>query len=196
MVETLEEARAKAIRLIERGAADRRSEMHTPVVGSADGDMRVMVLREYDADSRTLRFHTDARSPKCAAIGESGSEVNVLFYDRGAKTQIRARGVGRVERKGPVADAAWDASTNFARRCYLAEGAPGASSDEGTSGLPEWAEGIQPSDDQIAPARGNFAVLLVRLQRIDWLYLANSGHRRAVFEADEAGSWSGQWAVP
>lgn len=196
MFETLKEVQAEAIRLIVHGATNRRSDMHTPVVGSADGDMRVMVLREYDAASRALRFHTDARSPKSAVIGEGGSTVNVLLYDREAKTQIRARGMGRIECVGPVADAAWKESTNFARRCYLAEDAPGTVSAGGTSGLPGWAEGIQPSDDQIAPARENFAVLMVKLDRLDWLYLANSGHRRAVFTASKRGDWDGQWVVP
>lgn len=196
MIDTLEDSCAEAIRLIVDGATSRRSEMHTAVVGSSDGDLRVMVLREYDADSRVLRFHTDARSPKCAVIGEAGSPVNLLFYDREAKTQIRARGIGRIEREGPIADAAWEASTNFARRCYLAEDSPGAVSDQGTSGLPQWVEGIQPSDVQVAPARENFAVLLVRLERLDWLHLANSGHRRAVFTAGDDNSWEGQWVLP
>lgn len=184
-----------AARLEEAGRS-RHTPMHSPVVGTSDCDMRVMVLREYDAKLRRLRFHTDSRSPKCAQMGE-GARVGVLFYDPEAKIQIRARGHGRIERDGPVADAAWEASTTFARRCYLAQSAPGEASDEGTSGLPQWAEGIQPSEEQVAPARANFAVLLVELERLDWLYLANSGHRRAVFTAGEGGSkWNGQWIVP
>ncbi len=194
MIDTLDEAIADIVHQLERGASQRKSAMHTPVVATQDADQRIMVLREFDAEQRLLRFHTDARSPKCATIGE-GDPVSVLFYDSDTKTQIRARGNGRIEHYGPAADAAWEASTTFARRCYLAQDAPGAVSDEGTSGLPEWAEGIQPSEDQVAPARENFAVLLVTLDRLDWLYLANSGHRRAVFTAGKQG-WSGNWAVP
>ncbi|MEO9463372.1 MAG: pyridoxamine 5'-phosphate oxidase family protein [Marinomonas sp.] len=194
MIETLSEAIAEITRQLERGASQRKSAMHTPVVATADADQRVMVLREFDAAKRRLRFHTDARSPKCGGIGDS-APVSVLFYDFDTKTQIRARGTGRIEHYGPVADAAWESSTTFARRCYLAEDAPGAVSQMGTSGLPEWAEGIQPSEDQVAPARENFAVLLVTLERLDWLYLDNSGHRRAVF-TDGAEGWAGEWAVP
>lgn len=194
MIETLDEAIADITRQLERGASQRKSAMHSPVVATQDADQRIMVLREFDAGQRRLRFHTDARSPKCAIIGE-GAPVSVLFYDFDTKTQIRARGTGWIEHYGPVADAAWEASTTFARRCYLAQDAPGAVSEEGTSGLPDWAEGIQPSEDQVAPARENFAVLLVTLERLDWLYLANSGHRRAVFAADTQG-WTGKWAVP
>ncbi|MEP2737278.1 MAG: flavin-binding protein [Erythrobacter sp.] len=194
MFDTLDDVKAEIFQRLDMGAKQRKSPMHSPVVGTADADQRIMVLREFDAEARTLRFHTDARSPKCDIVG-AGAPVGVLFYDFEAKTQIRARGLGRIESEGAVTDAAWASSTNFAKRCYLAEHAPGDGSGEGTSGLPEWAEGINPTDDQVGPARENFAVLLVELNRLDWLYLANSGHRRAVFEADECG-WNGRWVVP
>ena len=163
---------------LQRGASSRKSGMHTMVVGTADGDMRVMVLRDYDAATRELRFHTDVRSPKIATMAARPA-VHVLAYDPEAKVQIRMRGTARVESAGPVADAAWAESTNFAKRCYLAQAGPGSPADEPTSGLPEWAEGINPDDAQIADARENFAVVLVQVNRFDWLYLANSGHRRA-----------------
>ncbi len=162
------------------GARLRKSALHTLVVGTADGALRVMVLRNYDADRRLLRFHTDMRSPKVAAIADD-PVVNLLGYDAGEKVQLRMRGAARVECTGPVADAAWAASTNFAKRCYLAQMGPGAPVPQRSSGLPLWAEGINPSDDQLAGARENFGVLLVAIERIDWLYLANSGHRRAEF---------------
>ena len=163
---------------LHEGAANRKSVMHTPVVSTGDGDMRVMVLRSFEAERHLLRFHCDARSPKVAAIAND-PVVHVLCYDREARVQLRMRGAGRVGIDTPAAAAAWAKSTNFARRCYLGA-APGAYSEKPTSGLPDWAEGIQPTDEQIAPARPNFAVLLVEVERYDWLHLANTGHRRAV----------------
>ena len=195
MFETLDEVMRDIMQRLVRGAKDRRNDMHTPVVATSDADVRVMVLREFDSEAMRLRFHTDSRSPKTHAIGE-GAPVGVLLYDKGAKVQIRARGTGRIEHKGPIADAAWAASTNFARRCYLAQNAPGNASEEGVSGLPEWAEGIQPNEEQVAPARENFAVLLIELEQFDWLYLANSGHRRAQFSCDDGGEWEGRWVTP
>lgn len=176
------------------GAANRRSPLHTPVVGTADGDLRVMVLRHFDQDAMTLRFHTDARSPKVAAI-ERDPDVTILFYDPAAKVQIRVRGTGRVERSGMAADAAWAESTPFARRCYLSELAPGASSDVPQSGLPDWVEGIVPTESDLAPARPNFAVIIVDIRAFDWLFLANSGHRRARFEFGN-GKIESRWLAP
>ena len=176
------------------GSKNRRSPMHVPVVATADADARVMVLRDFDANSWTLRFHTDARSPKCAVVGDR-APIGLLFYDPPEKVQIRLRGTGRIEREGPIADAAWTESTNFARRCYLGEG-PGAVSDTPTSGLPDWAEGIEPNDSQLMQARANFAVLLVEIAHADWFHLSNDGHRRAQFDRGIDGKWDGRWVAP
>ena len=186
---TLEDIRLDIATRLGRAAKDRKSPMHTPVVATADADVRVMVLRAYDRATETLRFHTDTRAPKSTVIGE-GAPVGVLFYDKGAKIQIRCRGEGRIERSGPIADAAWAASTNFARRCYLGDG-PGAASEAATSGLPPELEGVQPSEEQILPARENFAVLLVQVTHFDWLYLAQTGHMRAQFDGETA-----RWVAP
>lgn len=193
MFETLDDVRADIALRLKRAASERTSPMHTAVVATTDADARVMVLRAYDEASGTIRFHTDARAPKVGVIG-SGAPVGLLFYDRDAKVQIRVRGHGWIESDTPLADAAWEESTNYARRCYLGEG-PGAVSEVPTSGLPDWAEGIQPSDEQVAPARENFAVLLVEPHSLDWFHLAHSGHMRAQFDRVGEG-WEGHWASP
>ncbi len=180
---------------LEHGATSRKSAMHTSVVGTSDGDLRVMVLREFDAGTHTLRFHTDARSPKVKSI-EANPAMQILAYDPEAKIQIRMRGRGRVERDTPSADAAWDASTNFAKRCYLAESGPSSETAEPTSGLPQWVEGKNPDDAQVAAARQNFAIVLVTVTEFDWLYLANSGHRRAKVTIGDEGTPSVSWLVP
>lgn len=187
MLERLDQVRADIEGRLERAARDRRSPMHTPVVATSDGNLRVMVLRDFDPENWTLRFHTDSRSPKVSAIG-AGSPVGVLLYDQPGKLQIRCTGTGRIERDGPVADKAWASSDNFARRCYLGE-APGEPSDIPTSGLPQRFEGIKPSDEQIAPARDNFAVLLVEIERADWFSLDQAGHRRAIISRNGEGRW-------
>lgn len=195
-IETLDGVLADISARLARGARDRRSPMHMPVIGTADGDMRMMVLRSCDAGLDLLRLHTDARSPKAGAIG-GGSSVGLLAFDPEAKVQIRARGTGRIEASGPIADQAWAEASAYARRCYLAEQAPGTAAGRPLSGLPAEVEGIRPREDQLVPARANFAVLLVTLTALDWLYLAHDGHRRAQFtRAGEGREWQGTWVVP
>jgi hypothetical protein len=187
---------AHAWALLVRGGADRRSPIHTPVVCSVDGEglpqARVMVLRKADPATATLRFHTDARSPKVAQL--DGRPVAVLAYHAGENIQLRISGVARVNRDGAMVDGIWQQSTLFARRCYLAEQAPGTPLPGPASGLPAWIEGQQPTADQIVPARANFAVVMVDVTAIDWLHLANSGHRRALFRARDG--WAGAWTAP
>ncbi len=195
MFETLDDCLTDCRNRLIRAALDRRSPMHTPVVVSGDVDARVMVLRAFDGDAWALRFHTDARAPKAAAF-VADTRAGLLFYDKGAKVQIRARGRAEILTDTPEVDAAWAASTNFARRCYLGEG-PGALSDVPTSGLPPEFEGAEPDDAQLVPARENFALLRVTLASLDWLYLAHTGHVRAQFvRGDGAAAWEGRWVSP
>ncbi len=196
MIETLEAVLTDCRNRLIRAPRDRKAPMHTPVIVTGDVDARVMVLREFDSTAWRLRFHTDSRAPKAQVI-DADPRVAVLFYDKGAKVQIRARGVGEILRDGEQVDRAWAASTNFARRCYLGEG-PGAGSDSPTSGLPPEFEGVEPDDAQLIPARENFALLRITLTAFDWLYLAHTGHVRAQFARGSAdvANWEGRWVSP
>ncbi|MEM6856612.1 MAG: pyridoxamine 5'-phosphate oxidase family protein [Pseudomonadota bacterium] len=194
MFDQLDDVRTDLSNRLIRAARDRKSAMHTPAVITSDVDARTMVLREFDSQAWTLRFHTDTRAPKVAPI-EADPRVAVLFYDKGAKIQIRARGTAQILREAPVTQTAWDNGSNFARRCYMGEG-PGSASDVPTSGLPPELEGVEPSDEQLAPARANFTVLLITLCELDWLYLAHTGHVRARFDTDRGGHWQGRWVAP
>jgi len=194
MFDQLDDVRTDLTNRLIRAARDRKSPMHTPAVVSSDVDARTMVLREFDSTAWTLRFHTDTRAPKVARI-EADPRMAVLFYDKGAKIQIRVKGTAEILRDAPMTDTAWDNGSNFARRCYMGDG-PGAASDVPTTGLPTELEGVEPTDEQLIPARDNFAVLLVTLRELDWLYLAHTGHIRARFETDAHEQWQGRWVAP
>ncbi len=193
MFETLLDVRRDVSERLSEAARDRKSAMHVPTVITSDVDARVMVLRAFDGDAWTLRFHTDTRAPKVAVI-ENDPRMGVLLYDKAAKVQLRLRGIGTILREDPVTDAAWESSDNFARRCYLGQG-PGALSDNATTGLPPEFEGPEPSDEDLIPARPNFAVLRIEVTSVDWLYLAYTGHMRAQFER-AGGDWVSRWVSP
>ena len=195
MFGTLDDVRTDCFNRLIRAPRDRKSPMQTPVIVSADVDARVMVLRAFDSVRGLLRLHTDARAPKAKVIA-ADPRVAALFYDKGAKIQIRARGTGAVLTTGSEVDNAWATSTNFARRCYLGDG-PGAASDAPTSGLPPEFEGVEPDDAQLIPARENFALLKITITALDWLYLAHTGHVRAQFTRQgDSADWRGQWVTP
>jgi len=190
----------KAWDVIENGPKDRHSPAHAPVVGTVDEDgapqLRVMILRDVCRDTRTLRFNTDVRSRKITQM-RVNSATSILIYDVAAKVQLRLSGIAQVSKDGDVADTAWSQSTPFARRCYMAEVSPGSEVLAPSSGLPDWIQGRQPSEAQLVDARPHFATLLFQAKQLEWLYLANAGHRRARWTWDDVqGLWNGRWLIP
>jgi pyridoxamine 5'-phosphate oxidase len=184
-------------RRLGRGAADRRSAFHTPSVGSVDSagqvQQRIMVLRKTDRTAATLRFHTDIRSAKAGQA--KAAVVGVLGYDPGAKIQVRADGMAAILTEGADVDAAWAATSPSGRRSYLTTLAPGTISDTPTSGLPAAIETRMPEPEETVAGRANFGLLVVTLDRLEWLHLAHDGHRRAAF-ARVGDDWAGQWLIP
>ena len=153
-----------------------------------------MVLRQTDRGAGTLRFHTDIRSGKATNIAKH-SAVNVLGYDAGAKVQIRASGTAQIIATGAIPDAAWAATSTSGRRSYLTTLAPGSISDHPTSGLPKTYETTVPTLLESEAGRANFAIIVVTLDRFEWLHLASTGHRRAAFTRS-GDTWTGAWLIP
>ena len=181
-----------------RGAADRRSPFHTPVVGSVSGadapQQRVMVLRKADRANGILRFHTDQRSAKASQVSLNAA-VSIIGYDAGAKIQLRASGNAAIIHTGLLANEAWAATSASGRRSYLTTFAPGSISSIATSGLPVAFEKSVPVGADSEAGRVNFAIVPVTLDRLEWLHLAATGHRRARFIRTIDG-WSGEWLIP
>lgn len=176
-----------------RGAKDRRSPFHTPVVATG-GDavrQRVMVLRAADRTAATLRFHTDRRSAKVPMI-DAAPRISVLGYDPAARIQVSMQGTARfAEDPTPF----WDASALTSRRCYLAQPGPGAAVDSAQSGIPDAFLSRTPDTAESEPGAANFAALIVTIDHLEWLELSASGGRRAGFERDGP-DWRGTWLIP
>lgn len=173
---------------------DRTAAMHAPVVVTADADARIMVLRAADPDLAALRFHTDRRAPKVAAIA-ADPRLTILAYDPAARVQLRMTGVARVEVDGPIADAAWAAASPLSRRCYLAETGPSAPLPAPGSALPAHLIGHRPGLAESEAGRAVFAVIVARIDTLDWLRLDASGGLRARFARTQQG-WHGGWIAP
>ncbi len=175
-------SRAHALAMLARGVADRRSPFHTPTLATLGEDgaprARTLVLRGFDAAERCLRLHTDARSAKFTELSRD-PRAELHLYDAGAQLQLRLRGRAGLHRGDGVADAAWAASRPFSRIIYAADPAPG---------MLVAAPPAVPADAD--SGRGDFAVILLRFDRLEWLWLCADGHRRALFTWEpEAMTW-------
>jgi hypothetical protein len=184
----LAEVQAEAFRLLARGVADRRSAFHTPTLATIGRDgaprARTLVLRGFDAPTRTLRLHTDARSAKPAELVRD-PRCCLHVYDAGQQVQLRLDCVAQVHREDALAEAAWDASRPFSRMCYAIEPAPGTPLD---------APPEAPRDSEAG--RPHFAVLALRFDRLEWLWLAAEGHRRARLAWTPDGTPEATWLSP
>jgi pyridoxamine 5'-phosphate oxidase len=190
----LGETLAHAWRLLERGTADRRSPFHTPTVATVapDGspEARTVVLRKVVAPERTVRFHTDTRSGKVAALA-GNPRLSLHGYDPASKIQIRLSGNARVHRGDEIARLAWGQSKSMSLMCYRQALAPGAAVEAPLKAPGTAAETYGPDD-----GFENFAAVVLQVTTLDWLYLASSGHQRASFTWDAEGQLSHTWSAP
>lgn len=165
------------------GAARRKSGFHTFALATVapDGtpDARTVILRGADAETRTLTFNSDIRSPKFRQLRENPNVVAV-FYSVEDKLQIRVRGLAEIHHDDPVAAVRWEKTPRMARETYCTPHAPGAI-------LPD-----NPTDAPAIPlpltdAYQNFALVIIRVAEIEWLFLSAAGHRRARVRYAESG---------
>lgn len=185
--------------LLSAAARSRKEPFHqvTMATTAPDGapSARVLTFRGVEAETRRFRVHSDRRHGVVREI-QADPRVCVLFYDPARKLQYRFHGRAHIHTDDALADWAWDQTRLFSRRCYLAPVAPGAASPRPTSGLPPEFEARNPEAVESEAGRENFAVITAVAERLDWLYLAGKGQRRAHFAWDAAGQLSASWLVP
>lgn len=177
--------------MLERGVKDRKSAFHTPSVATINATgaptIRTVVLRGCDTPAKTLRFHTDTRSGKIAELTDNPLAA-MHFYDAGAKIQLRL--AVRLEALcGPAHqaayDAAWQATRPMSRECYQVTQGPGSVIDD-PYGVEFNAADTRDGEDYFVPVAAH-------ILRMEWLYLAARGHRRALFDFENN---TQNWLVP
>lgn len=168
----LDQTLRTAFDLLCEGAADRRSALHTLSLATLGQDgaprLRVLVLRGFDADGRSLRLHTDSRADKAAEL-RADPRAAVLLYDPARRVQLRIEGLVSMHTDDATADAGWAASRAMSRMTYA-----GAAPGEAVPAPP-------PAPQDATSGRPHFAVLQLRFDRLEWLWLAAAGHQRARF---------------
>lgn len=179
-------------RLLAEGVERGRSAFHTPSLATVDAAgrprVRTVVLRAAERASGTLRIHCDRRSDKAAELAARAS-CALHAYDPESAVQIRIEGTASLHADDAAAEAAWAASQPMSRVCYGIDPAPGTP-------LPRGGAYAQPdAEAALTLGRPNFCALLVRAERLDFLYLDRRGHRRAGWRRTEKG-WTGTWLAP
>ena len=183
--------------MLKRGAARSTDPFHRPVLatGRSDGcNLRTVILRHADAAGRTLICFADLRSPKIAEIREFG-QAGWLFYHPRQATQLRIHGPASVHSHDSIADALWKRVGGFSRLNFCTAAAPGTPLERPSSGLSTRLLKDLPKALRGDAGRENFAAIVGRVARMDWLKLRPSGNLRARF-GWEADRLEASWIVP
>ena len=180
------------------GAEPKSSDYHVASIATIDPQgwpsVRSVVLRKTSRSQNLVVFHTDSRAPKFQHI-QSNDRVAWLFYSRRDKIQIRLQTRATVHLGDQLAHQTFDTMPARCQRVYMAPDAPGALAGAPTGNLPPGMEDRTPSPDEARLCRSVFAVIDCHVESIDWLYLAATGHRRAIFCWDGK-QFAGSWAAP
>jgi pyridoxine/pyridoxamine 5'-phosphate oxidase len=165
---------------------DPASPWRLPALATASPDgvpgIRTIVLRCFDPHARVATLHTDARSPKIAAL-RANPRAALHIWDPGLREQVRLDGTISIAATA-TADAAWDALPAASRGTYAIRQPPGtpiAAPDDAAS-------------DSVT-ARAAFTVLLFQVAALEYLSLAHGSHRRARFHWQD-GCLTATWLVP
>jgi len=164
-----------------RSVKDRKHTFHTPVFSNINNEnsieSRVVVLRQFDSQKMVLNFHTDVRSPKVTSLKKNNNSLFV-FYDHKLKIQLRIKTASIINNQNTITEEMWGNTKLISRKCYLTEKAPSSVTSLPEDGIDENLKGKEPTLEESEKGYKNFTVVQNKIQQIDWLYLAASGHKR------------------
>jgi len=168
-------------KLLSIGAKDRNNSFHTPIFSNNTSKnlikSRIVVLRKFNEENLVLNFHTDYRSPKIKDLKKNNLSIFV-FYDSKIKIQLRIKSIVKIHNKNDVARESWNSTALSSRKCYLTLKSPSSITNIAEDGIPDHLKGVDPTKDESEIGYKNFTVVENKIQKIDWLHLASSGHRR------------------
>ena len=194
--ENLTEIQKKVWDLLTDAVKNRNSEFRTPVFicgNDKDLDGRVVVLRKVNTNENFIQFHSDIRSSKITKIKKNPS-CSMLFYGKEEKIQLRLKINCEINYKNQITKESWEKTGHVSRKCYLVTESPGTISKKPTSGLNGKFNDFDFTKEESEQGYKNFCVIKCKIQRIEWLYLAAKGHRRALINLN--GSKKFTWLVP
>jgi pyridoxamine 5'-phosphate oxidase len=184
--------------MLSEAAKDRRHPMHTVVVGTVAGalaQLRTVVLRRVDVDTRKLYFHTDIRSAKIEQIRSNGL-LSWLAYDPGRRSQIRLSGPTILHHGNELARSHWASTQHHSRRCYLLADGPGRPVSPDASPMDERLSSFAYSAEESEAGFDQFVVVETTVDSMEWYYTFNKGNRRAIFSYLDGQLKDSSWLTP
>ncbi len=164
--------------LLQNATTSYKSAFHYGTVSNIqDGraEARTVILRNADAVTNTLSFHTDVRSPKVEALRKDPA-LSWLFYNEPLKLQLRMKANAHVHYKDELAAMAWGLLKPSSQVTYSPADAPGEIIKDFKKKID-----LENNPELLHFAENNFVLVDTTILSIDFLYLHHSGNRRALF---------------
>jgi len=178
-----------ALEAFERASKDRRDPFHMPMLANTDERgqplLRTIVIREFDASTRRLVFHSDARAPKIAQF-QRDPRAALTAYDHPRQLQVRLLGRITVHISDEQSARRWASMQPMSKIGYH---------EPRDSGIPlnePFANAVGLLDDACAFA--HMAVLEFSFDSIEVLRLQHQGHARLRVHFAETAQ--AQWLTP
>ncbi|WP_298867025.1 pyridoxamine 5'-phosphate oxidase family protein [uncultured Gimesia sp.] len=152
--------------------------------------VRTVVLRVVETEARELICYTDQRAAKVSEIN-AAPNVEWVTYDPITRVQIRLRGTATVHTNDELAAQHWNNSSSEHRRGYITVSPPGTKAESALPNLPDYLFDRLPNDEEAQLGYENFAVIVCRIEHLDWLQLRRNGHLAAQFHWTD--KWEGHW---
>jgi pyridoxamine 5'-phosphate oxidase len=184
--------------MLSDAARDRKHPMHTVVIGTAAGalaQMRTVVIRRVDIDTRKLYFHTDIRSAKIDQILATG-QLSWLAYDPSRRSQIRLSGPTVLHHENDLALTHWNLTQHHSRRCYLLPDGPGRPLMQDPAMEEDRLSDFSYSKEESEAGFERFVVVETQVDSMEWYYTHSKGNRRALFSYQHGHLVGQTWLTP
>ena len=189
MNQSLQATLDRTMAILHEGASDLHSAWRNVTLATLTAtlkpNIRTLVLRGFDTDRRALELHTDSRSRKHAELLANPAAA-LHAWNPATAEQIRVEGSIVMHAGDSIARAAWQKLGSRTRDTYRVTHPPGEP-------IPSPTTPAHTLDDDAAFAV--FAVLSLNVARVEYLLIAESGHRRAAFTWAH-GTPEAMWLVP
>lgn len=152
---------------------------------------RLMVLRGASRKLARIWFYTDRRSEKVDHLALH-PVINAVAWDARDGVQLRVGGSARVHVSDALTEKHWSQGEARLRGLYASPDAPGVPLRQLDPHLMSTKRAMDSGTEEIA--RGNFAVIEIRVRTIEWLQLCGDDRRRAVMH--ESTGWAAQPLAP
>lgn len=180
-----------------RGSVDKKHPYKRAVVGTIGGgvpNMRTVVLRKADADTKRLFFHTDQRSAKVSDLLDNPI-LTWLFYHPKRQVQLRISSEVKIHMENETSKEFWDKGSTNSLKGYTGPYVPGTLLIDYSNNVKKGLLEKTPERHEIESGYQNFTVIETLVTQIEYLRLSRSGHKRIEFSL-KSREWVACWVAP